>query len=136
VRAAEKEMIARSCTRYVEEAFRLRPLLWTRPSVSVLVDGRLLDGERIIRIRPTNRRHRRRVISSIHESNVPVVVHRATQVEVTPEVGDGDDRELESLRGMDRHDPDALGVTGNICLPLTGVDLGLTADPVKQPGSV
>jgi hypothetical protein len=71
----------------------------------------------------------------LDEADIAVVIDGSPEIEVTSEIGDSDDWELEPLRGVNRHYPDALHIAGDVSLPFSGVDLCLAVDPVEQPSS-
>ena len=124
-------MVTSSGTVHIEQSLGFRTLLRERAAISILMDSRLLDREGIRRIRTTGRRHRRRVISPVYESNVSIVVDGPPKVEITPKIRNGDDRELQPLRGVDRHDSNPLGIPRDVGFSLAGVDLGLSVDTVE-----
>ena len=71
------------------------------------------------------------VCSTLHESDVAVVVDASPEVQTASDIWYRDDRELQSFRGMDCHDSDALCIAWNVGFTFTRIDFGLPVDPMQ-----
>jgi len=94
VSPTQQEVITRSRSSNIEEAFCFSSFLWLRETIGIFVDRSFLNSKGVVGVWTTNCRNWGHIVCPLDELDVPMVVDTPAEVETAPDIWDRNDGEF------------------------------------------